>query len=132
LSAKSQQKSKQKYTKGEIQLFFSKFTDKSLRFSLKKMGKPDEFKITFTNNKRVYYAGDMVTGNVVAKSRKKLKFRSIRMEFLGEAKVTRASNKDWVTVQSYFDEKVEIYGKGLQDIFYERDLGYYVSSILHF
>ena len=96
------------------------------------MGKPDEFKITFTNNKRVYYAGDMVTGNVVAKSRKKLKFRSIRMEFLGEAKVTRASNKDWVTVDTYFDEKVEIYGKGLQDIFYERDLGYYVSSILHF
>ena len=76
------------------------------------MGKPDEFKITFTNNKRVYYAGDMVTGNVVTKSRKKLKFRSIRMEFVGETKVARANSKDWITVHSYFDEKVEIYGKG--------------------
>ncbi|XP_028399686.1 arrestin domain-containing protein 17-like isoform X2 [Dendronephthya gigantea] len=76
------------------------------------MGKPDEFKITFTNNKRVYYAGDMVTGNVITKSRKKLKFRSIRMEFLGEAKVARANSKDWATVQNYFDEKVEIYDKG--------------------
>ena len=76
------------------------------------MGKPDEFKITFTNNKRVYYAGDMVTGSVVTKSRRRLKFRSIRMEFAGETKVARANSKDWTTVQSYFDEKVEIYGKG--------------------
>lgn len=81
------------------------------------MGKPDEFKIIFTNNKRVYYAGDMVTGNVVTKSRKKLKFRSIRMEFLGEARVARSNSKDWSPVQTYFDEKVEIYGKGLKCIF---------------
>ena len=79
------------------------------------MGKPDEFKITFANNKRVFYAGDMVTGNVVTKSRKKLKFRSIRMEFLGETKVARPNSKEWVTVQTYFDEKVEIYGKGLNE-----------------
>ncbi|XP_046860339.1 arrestin domain-containing protein 17-like [Xenia sp. Carnegie-2017] len=75
------------------------------------MGKPDEFKIIFTNNKRVYYAGDMVTGNVVTKSRKKLKFRSIRMEFLGEARVAKPNSKDWVAVKNYFDEKVEIFGK---------------------
>ena len=80
------------------------------------MGKPDEFKIIFTNNKRVYYAGDMVTGNVVTKSRKKLKFRSIRMEFLGEARVAKPNSKDWVAVKNYFDEKVEILGKGTKQI----------------
>jgi hypothetical protein len=93
------------------------------------MGKPDEFKITFTSNKRVYYAGDVVTGNVVTKSRKKLKFRSIRMEFLGEAKVARANSKDWVTVQSYFDEKVEIYGKGLHSILTGGNLGHVMLGI---
>lgn len=75
------------------------------------MGKPEVFQITFTEGKKVYYPGQMVTGNVVTKSRKKLKFRTIRMEFLGEARVAKSNREEWNRVESYFDEKVEIYGK---------------------
>lgn len=76
------------------------------------MGKPDVFKIDFTGNKRVYYPGEMVTGFVVTQSRKKLKCRTIRMEFEGEARVVKTNSKDWNNVEIYFDEKVEIFGKG--------------------
>ena len=110
----------EKYTKWfkKIKKVLFQFLLKSSLESIggKKMGKPDVFKITFTGNKRVYYPGEMVTGIVVTQSRKKLKFRSIRMEFLGEARLSKSNSKEWNRSETYFDEKVEICGKGMEHV----------------
>ena len=88
----------------------------------KTMGKIDHFAVDLRGEKRNFFPGEAICGDVLLTVNRELKLREVRIEFYGEAKVCwteatrpkkrKAEMRDYTNYEQYLNIAATVFGKG--------------------
>jgi len=80
------------------------------------MGKRMSFSIITSRKGNIYHPGEVVSGDCVIEFKETLKFRSVRIEFIGEARTNWDEMENYTTTHKdeeiYFHKKASLLASG--------------------